>query len=92
MKRQGASENRLDLPIPDGDVRGYKSQAGFVLGKLDVTITTYLKHPFGRFLSHVDWIQHTSQQQCLQAGRQRKYSFSMFTEFLFFTSKLLVKI
>lgn len=47
MKRQGASENWLDLPIPDGDVRGYKSQAGFVLGKLDVTITTYLKHLLG---------------------------------------------
>lgn len=34
--------NRSELPSPDGDIRGYKSQAGFVLGKLDMTIKTYL--------------------------------------------------
>lgn len=62
-------------------------QVGFAPGKLDVTTKTYLKHCFGSFLSHVNWIQRTSQQQCLQAERWRKYSSSMFTESLLFFHK-----
>lgn len=67
-------------PIPD-DFGGSRSWAGFILGKLAVTPDP--KYCFWTFLSHADQIQHTSQQEHLQAGRWRKYSFSTFTELFF---------